>query len=221
MCFSTEASFAASAVLGIIGYASIKATSSKSQLLLASIPCLFALQQFSEGIIWLNLRGVIESSIFTLGAQGVFLFFAYALWPLWIPFTILINEKHTTKKMFMIIIFLLGILAAYHNLNSIPPLKVIPKIVGHSIQYDTGAFLYNKVIYLGIVILPCLISSLRFMWLFALFSTISFIAAEYFYTMTFTSVWCFASAIISISLFIVIKSNQENSQILLSKNLRE
>ena len=75
MCFSAEASFTSSAVLALIGYASIKAAPSKSKLFLAAIPCFFALQQFSEGIIWLNLRGDIAPSFLTLAAQILFLFF--------------------------------------------------------------------------------------------------------------------------------------------------
>lgn len=46
MCFSASASF---------GVASIKKTHHPSQLLFASIPFIFGVQQIAEGLLWLTL----------------------------------------------------------------------------------------------------------------------------------------------------------------------
>ena len=209
MCFSAEASFTSSAVLALIGYASIKAAPSKSKLFLAAIPCFFALQQFSEGIIWLNLRGDIAPSFLTLAAQILFLFFAYALWPIWIAFSTAVNEKVPARKGAIWLIMVLGLVAAYMNLQHMPPLEIVPQIVGHSIQYDVAAPLYKKIIYILIVLSPCFISSLRYMWLFGVLGAISSFIAQYLYDYAFTSVWCFSAAIMSFSLYLVLKANSE------------
>jgi hypothetical protein len=55
MCFSASASFGASLVLSVIGVATIKNTRHREQLPFASIPFVFAVQQFSEGVLWLTL----------------------------------------------------------------------------------------------------------------------------------------------------------------------
>ena len=55
MCFSASASFGAGIVLSSIGIATITKTQSRSQLSLAFIPLIFAVQQFSEGFLWLSL----------------------------------------------------------------------------------------------------------------------------------------------------------------------
>lgn len=209
MCYSAEASFTASVILGGIGYASTRIASSKSQLLLAAIPCLFAIQQFCEGITWLHLRGVLPASAITMGAQLTFMVFAYALWPFWIPFALIFNESHPIKKKIISLFALAAVAAAVMNLYTLDPLEITPRIVSHSIQYEVGAPLFKKVIYLMIALIPCLISSLHYMWAFGLLMTAASLISEQFYTTVFTSVWCFAAALISVSIYMIIRVNQE------------
>lgn len=78
MCFSATASFGAGVVLTVIGVASIKKTHHPTQLLFASIPFIFGVQQIAEGILWLTLPNpdyVSTQKIFT----HIFLFFAQIL----------------------------------------------------------------------------------------------------------------------------------------------
>jgi hypothetical protein len=58
MCFSAEASFGLSVALLSGGVYCVKNAFSKNRLLLpvAIIPLLFAIQQFSEGWVWIGLR---------------------------------------------------------------------------------------------------------------------------------------------------------------------
>ena len=81
MCFSAGASFAAGAVLSIIGVGSIRKAQSPSQVLFASIPLVFSVQQVSEGVLWLALQNSKFESLAPL-ATYLFLFFAQVLWPL-------------------------------------------------------------------------------------------------------------------------------------------
>ena len=55
MCFSAAASFTAGAVLTGIGVATLRKVEHPTYYLFASIPLLFAVQQFSEGVLWLTL----------------------------------------------------------------------------------------------------------------------------------------------------------------------
>ena len=91
MCFSASASFGAGIVLSVIGIASLKKVQHASQIPFAALPLIFAIQQFSEGILWLvlpNLEYLILRQVITY----VFLFFAQIVWPVWVPFAILLLD---------------------------------------------------------------------------------------------------------------------------------
>ena len=56
MCFSATASFSAGAVLLGLGTLTVKSAHRRRELPLAAIPLLFAIQQLTEGVIWLTFR---------------------------------------------------------------------------------------------------------------------------------------------------------------------
>ena len=75
MCFSATASFTAGITLSALGVATLTQVSSRREILLGSFPLLFAVQQFSEGLVWLTLGQTSLSSINSLVTYS-FLFFA-------------------------------------------------------------------------------------------------------------------------------------------------
>ena len=56
MCFSATASFSAGVVLLGLGTLTLKSARGRRELPLAAIPLLFAIQQLTEGVIWLTFR---------------------------------------------------------------------------------------------------------------------------------------------------------------------
>ncbi len=56
MCFNANASFGASAVIGVIGILALRKVKNPSHYAFAGIPLLFAIQQFVEGVLWLALK---------------------------------------------------------------------------------------------------------------------------------------------------------------------
>ena len=78
MCFSATASFVASGVIASIGVATLRHVREPRALLFACVPLLFAVHQFTEGLVWLGLDGHIGkvaldhvAFLFTLYAQGI------------------------------------------------------------------------------------------------------------------------------------------------------
>ena len=55
MCFSPEASFAGGIIISTIGIATILKVHKPSQIVFASIPIFFGIQQIIEGVLWLTL----------------------------------------------------------------------------------------------------------------------------------------------------------------------
>ena len=84
MCFSASASFGAGVVLSVIGVASIKKAKSPTQIIFASIPLIFAVQQITEGFLWLSLTHSNFASLKQVTTY-IFLFFAQIVWPIWVP----------------------------------------------------------------------------------------------------------------------------------------
>lgn len=206
MCFSPEASFIASFALIGIGTLSYKFSKNTGQKLLASIPMIFALQQFSEGIIWLQLMGVIDNpSLFSL-SKSIFLYIAYALWPIWISFILLVNEKQNFKKKLMFVFLIMGILDAFFNLKGLPLNEIQPQIVEHSIQYDVDVFLFYKFMYILFLLIPLFLSSFPLMWLFGFVIGLTSFVSLYFYSLTFTSIWCFAATLSSLCILFAIRA---------------
>ena len=56
MCFSSNASFGASAVLAVVGVVAIAKAKNTPGRLFAAIPIIFSIQQFAEGMLWLSMK---------------------------------------------------------------------------------------------------------------------------------------------------------------------
>lgn len=213
MCFSETASFTAAAVLSLQGSLSLNLVKKeKAFLLLGMVPLLFAVQQFSEGIIWHYFNHQLPLEGAGLMAVYIFLTFAFLVWPIFIPLALYKAESIKTKKIILFLFVLGGIFWGLYLLLSVPYSDVTVAIKEHSIFYGLEYFSDRQVfilkwIYLGLLIIPIFISSLSSMYLFGLLTIITAFIANYFYRATFTSVWCFFAAILSFMLYFVIKKN--------------
>jgi len=101
MCFSASISFGASALLGAAGGVAIKKAKTIPMKVFALTPLLFGIQQFSEGIVWMSLNnpGSEFSEFWLSKSVYTFLFFAWVIWPIFIPaFTILLEKNQERKK---------------------------------------------------------------------------------------------------------------------------
>lgn len=224
MCFSATASFGASAVLGAVGLIAVAKAKTTPQRTFASIPMLFAVQQLTEGLLWLSLKNADLAgwqSLFTY----IFLVFAMAVWPFWIPFTIWLLEKSKKQKerikkfVWIGAVVAIGvsvILLAYpvqvvtpfcFNCPGSPSLTprdhlhyefAIPAIVKSMIV----AF---SMLYIAATIFTPFLSTIRNMkWLGVVFLA-SYIFAVSFYRGFVISVWCFFAALLSfVVLWIII-----------------
>lgn len=211
MCFSTEASFSAAIILGAMGYATLKSANSKSQLFLAVIPFLFAIQQFSEGVLWYNLENNLAPNTASILAEKTFLSFAFLIWPVWIPLSLVAVEVVPWRRNVLYALLAFGITLSLLNLSYAMKASLSAHIVNHSIQY-IGIAPSQTLIYPLIVLLPCFFSSYKYIWIFGLLASVSYLIADYYYQTTFISVWCFFAAIISLLLYKVIKFNRETPQ---------
>lgn len=208
MCFSATASFSAGVVLTVIGIASIRKAKKPAQLVFASIPLIFAVQQISEGFLWLALSDPYYAPLRGLTTY-VFLFFAQIVWPLCVPFSILLLEQNQKKRKLLkffsgIAVITSMVLAAFLIIYD-----VTANIDGHHIAYDqeypAKLLHYGAIPYLIVTIVPLFFSSVKRMWFLGTTVLVSYVITAIFYQGYILSVWCFFASIISIIVFVIMR----------------
>jgi hypothetical protein len=207
MCFSSSASFGMAALLTVIGALTLYKTKRREQLMLSLIPLMFAVQQITEGIVWLSLQNSTYASLQSL-ATYLFLTFAYIVWPFWIPLSLLLLEKNKEKRKIMtacsylgalISLSLGGMLILYGKTAAISGNSIIYNWHTHfSISWHTNFFIRGaSLIYAIPLIVPFFISSLPYFRFFGLIITFSLLLSHAVWYYALTSVWCFFAALLS------------------------
>ena len=225
MCFSAGASFLASVFLLCVGCIALY-RAPRGYRMLAAIPLLFAIQQFAEGWLWLIIQAsptapkgllAIPFTILSKASKklsyymdvkkivtATFLFFAYVVWPIWIPTAFWRSEKHGTLRYVMLFTcFILGIVVSTTLLFGMLMSKMSGTIVENHIVYTLPNFLkdYYKEgleVYALAVITPFFISSLPGSSVMGVAILGSLLLTLYIWTAYVTSVWCFFAAILSV-----------------------
>jgi hypothetical protein len=198
MCFSTEASFTAGSILLISGIVSVKKSTESKQLFFASIPVIFAVQQFSEGFLWLSFTGDNPDlqKLFTY----MFLLFAHVIWPVWVPLSYRMIENNERKKRILSLITVIGSLVSVYLCFCMFYYPVDTNITDHHIHYDLNypdLHGIGKIFYFIPTMLPPFISGVRWMWALGSLNLISFLISFFLFKDHVISVWCYMAAIIS------------------------
>lgn len=206
MCFSATASFTSSAILMGLGVATLKNCETKAERFLASLPCFFAIQQFSEGVVWLSFETAPPFFSFYF-----YLFFALIFWPIWIPLSMrMIEENPKIKKIITGFLFLgigLGIYYVSTLIYSQPSLKIVKS----HLVYDSNIYTL-KYLYALIILIPFFLSSYKGIKVFGSLVLCSFLIANYFYEYAFLSVWCFCAATISLVLYKIMEIKHKDEK---------
>lgn len=207
MCFSAQASFATAAVLTPIGGWCLAQTPRKGYKYLgfAIIPLAFGVQQFAEGMVWLGLRGQPGGSVQV--ATAIYLFFALAFWPTWFAIAAALAEEKPPLR--TLLWAWAGFTSAWFWFAWLPvvvqPNHLLPEVCQNSVRYscsDSGVLgLRGPMAALYVVCAggPLVIMSRRQEARVPLFWGIAgLLAAGWLYDQTFTSVWCFFAALVSV-----------------------
>lgn len=220
MCFCSVASFVVGGLLLFLGIVTLFVVIFKKSIYLlplALVPIMFGIQQVSEGFVWKNIQN--ENAI------KVFTFFAYAFYPFWIPAAFLVAEfRENAPKSLLRLIWLglnsiLGLVILIYDSTTMWPIKA--RIQGHHILYGVGkstAYVVSPhnwsigdvfviALYVYLIISSALLTSLRGGRILGLVTLVTFIIAVTVFSQTWTSVWCFFEAIVSIIIIYMIFAN--------------
>lgn len=222
MCFSSEASFAGGVIISAIGIATVTKVHKPSQIVFASIPLFFGLQQIVEGSLWLTIPLPEYANLQKIGTY-LFLILADFLWPSIIPLSVLLMEKKKNKRMILKILLGMGIALSLYYAYCLFTFNVTPQIMGYHILYNTtfpkSLSMPAFIIYLVVTITPLFVSSIKRTHLLGILMFFSCLVTAIFFTQYLTSVWCFFAAFISGVIFWILKDSKSAFKLNILANL--
>jgi hypothetical protein len=220
MCFSAQASFAGGVIISSIGIFTIHKVHKPSQIIFASIPLFFGLQQIVEGILWLTLPLNGYDGLQKIAAY-MFLVMAQVIWPVMIPLSVLFMEESEKKRKILKVLLLVGVILSLYYACCLLLLNVHPQIKGFHIQYNNNfpEFLmpFSFILYLTSTITPLFVSSIKRTHLMGILMTFSCVVTAIFFTQYLTSVWCFFAALLSAVVYWILSDSKK--QFILEKLL--
>ena len=205
MCFSATASFSAGAFLlglGTLTLRSALAVRRRGQLPFAAIPLLFAIQQVTEGAIWLTFR--VDAPLLNSVLTHVYAFFSHVLWPVYVPVAVLLMEPAGERRRALLAFVATGAAVGAYLLYILFAFPVVSRPIGRHIEYVSPYFFAaaTMTLYLLSTTLSSLLSSHRMVRVFGVLALLSFGAAYAFYATWFISVWCFFAALLSAVIYL-------------------
>lgn len=211
MCFSAEASFGASVILGTMGVFTLKKASTSSEKFFASLPLVFAIQQLIEGFLWVAIEN--DYPVLRSTCTYLFVIIAQIIWPTLVPFSIMMMEPEKKRKNLLNLFLIFGSIASVYLAYCITIFSVRAEIDNHHIYYALSFPHINKVVISMFYVIPTIlspfISSIKRMKILGVLILLTFAVTQYFYTKQAISVWCFFAAIMSIQIWVII--NQLNN----------
>ena len=201
MCFSATASFSAGAILLGLGAMTLKSARRPRELPFAAIPLLFAIQQLSEGVIWLTFR--YEAPQLNTVMTDVYSFFSHVLWPIYVPLAVLLMEPSGWRRRALLVFVAAGVVVGGYLLYVMVAYPVVSRLTGQHIEYVSPHFFAaaTMTLYLMSITFSLFLSTHRMVKLFGVLALLSFAAAYFFYATWFISVWCFFAALMSVTIF--------------------
>jgi hypothetical protein len=200
MCFSPTASFASSAILMVVGVATLKKAKKENERLFAAIPLLFSGQQFIEGLLWLALLHS-QTGRLPFALTQIYAAFAGMIWPTFVPLSMFRIEFGRLRKFFIFIVLAIGYALAAYAFYTITHFGVTSEINRACISYDNPAQPSNgrliMTAYIVVTCLPFLFASSRILHTIGYLFFIALAVSLYFYKFAFVSIWCFFAGLIS------------------------
>jgi hypothetical protein len=199
MCFSATANFVGSGVLGAVGVVTLTKVKHRRELLFASLPVLFAVHQFIEGLVWLGLDGILSPAVaHDMGAA--FMLYAQGLLPFLLPLSVLLFEPSAKSRRRMLPFVVLGGATTLYILWALTAFPLQLYVKGNSIVNINQAT-NNTAVALLYVIATCgslFFSKIKMMVIFGAANLAILLVVMEVKRYAFTSLWCAYAAVASV-----------------------
>jgi hypothetical protein len=217
MCFSATASFTASALLLGMGALTLRRVERRGDWALALIPVLFAIQQATEGAVWLSLEGRAPGLQFV--ATQLYSVFSHVLWPIYVPWAVWLAQAPGPRRRTIASFGFAGLVVGLYLLYGMFAYPIVASATGQHIDYESPHFYVAGVLvlYLAATTISPMLSSHAWVRCFGVLALLGAVAAYVAYAQWFISVWCFFAAVLSavIHLHVRARSSRVDGQGLL------
>ena len=202
MCFSPQADVAAAVIVGGIGIATLRQVRTRRELIVGSLPLLFALHQFVEAFVWLGLRGEISMGVANV-AKSLYVLYAYPVLPLIVPIGFYLLEPSARHRRRLVPFVVLGCIISATLVWQITRQPVVAEIHGHGISYFPNViFGYPAAIgYIVATCGPALFSSRRYLQWFGVANVVAAATAFAVHRYEFASIWCMYAGLASLLVY--------------------
>lgn len=202
MCFSPAASFGSSAVVAVVGVATLTRVRHRNEILFGAIPLLFAWHQFNEGMIWLGLTSTIPLGNLH-GWTVAYMLYAQALLPLLMPLSIWLIEPDHRRGRWILPFLILGVVLALYQLWALSAFDTDAYLQGHSVVYRNQgtSHLWVAVLYVVATCGALFFSGYPYIVGLGAINLVGVLAVLWLKQYAFTSVWCAYAAIVSVLIY--------------------
>jgi len=209
VCFSATANFVGSGVLATIGVATLSEVRHRRELLFAAMPCLFALHQFTEGIVWLGLDHKLGPTV-AHGAGAAYMLYAQGILPFLLPLSVFLIEPTPRRRRRMLGFVALGMLLAVYILWGLIayPLEVFAE--AHGVVYRNAITTTTPVamLYVAATCGALFFSGFRGLVLLGSVNLAGLIVVMLVRRYEFTSIWCAYAAVVSVLIFFFFRQSR-------------
>jgi len=201
--FFIVANFTLAGMLLVIGVLTLKKVSRAAELVFASLPLLFGLHQFTQGIVWLGLYHLLSPGSLHVAAM-LFVFYAQAILPFWVPLAIWMLEPRGKRRNLVAVLLLVGVLLMLYVTWGLLQVPTQVFIEHYSLVYFNPHTeqLWVALIYIlttcGSLILSRSVAIQLFGWLNLFGLLVVYVIAQY----SFTALWCLYAALVSVILYL-------------------
>jgi len=139
MCISAPVSFAVSAALAVVGAATIRKALAhdRPMLFFALFPAIFSIHQFSEGMVWLSMSGIVDGKPYSYA----YIFVAVLVGPFLTPLAAALAESDLRVRrrryvLFSVALVVVGYLVFKLANASGLDVTVVEQSLSYVINYD-------------------------------------------------------------------------------------
>lgn len=202
MCISAEVNFAAAAVIGAVGIATLTHVRHPRAVLFAAMPLFFALHQFTEAFVWLGLEDRIGKLALS-NAAFLFIFYAQALLPFLMSLAVLLLEEVPWRRRLLAGLTAIGLVFSGYMTWAIfsVPTEVFAR--AHSVVYSNSAT-ESPVTAFFYILVTCgslILSGHRVVRWFGVLNLVGLTVVAIVKAYAFSSVWCLYAAVLSVMLY--------------------
>jgi hypothetical protein len=200
--FSAIMNFTLAGALGVVGLLTLRRVSVPREVLLAALPLLFALHQFTQGFVWLGMKELITPRGLHI-AESIFVFYAQGLLTFLVPMAVWLIEPSGPRRIIIGLLAVMGSLLTAYTMWGLAVQPTHVSVDGHALAY-VNAWTDKTWVGAVYILTTCgslILSSSVAVQLFGWVNVFGLTGVYVVWPYAVTSLWCLYAAVVSVLLY--------------------